>query len=196
MWEGEGVPSGTVHRGSRSETPPYIHPPVIIEGADENMLVHREEIFGPVLALRKVENPQEALHWANDSQLGLCASIWTGDRRLARQLSGKLEAGVIMINDHLMSHGMPETPWGGYKQSSVGRRHGALGFYEVTQVKVVVDDWLHRLPRNFWWLPYEDHLEIGILGGIDALFSRYLGRRIRGLFRLVHSFAASFKKPR
>ena len=70
-----------------------------------------------------------------------------------------------MINDHLMSHGMPETPWGGYKQSSIGRCHGELGFFEVTQAKVIVDDIMHRSPRNFWWLPYEDHLEEGILGG-------------------------------
>jgi len=176
--------------------PPYIHRPVVIENADENMLVHAREIFGPVLAVRKVKNTEEALRWANASQLGLCASIWTKNRRLARQLAARLQVGVVMFNDHLMSHGMPETPWGGYKQSSLGRCHGELGFFEVTQAKVIVDDLLHRLPRNFWWLPYEDNLEQGVIGGIDAFFARSPARRLRGLLRLLRIYLASFKQPK
>ena len=176
--------------------PPYIHPPVVIENANEGMLVHSAEVFGPILAVRKVKNIEEALRWANDSQLGLCASIWTGNRRLARQLAARLQVGVVMFNDHLMSHGMPETPWGGYKQSSLGRCHGEPGFFEVTQVKVIVDDLLHRLPRNFWWLPYEDNLEQGVIGGIDALFARSPGRRLRGLIRLLRIFLTSFRQPK
>jgi succinate-semialdehyde dehydrogenase/glutarate-semialdehyde dehydrogenase len=168
----------------------------MIENADESMLVHTREIFGPVLAVRKVKDVEEALRWANDSQLGLCASIWTENRHLARQLAARLQVGVVMFNDHLMSHGMPETPWGGYKQSSWGRCHGELGFFEVTQAKVIVDDLLHRLPRNFWWLPYEDHLEEGIIGGIDSLFARSPARRLRGLLRLLRIFLASFKQPK
>ena len=175
-------------------TPPYIHPPVVIEEADESMLVHTREIFGPVLAVKKVKDAEEALRWANDSQMGLCASIWSGNRRAAQTLASRLQTGVVMINDHLMSHGMPETPWGGYKQSSIGRCHGELGFFEVTQAKVVVDDLLPRAPRNFWWLPYDRNLEAGILGGIDALFARSLGSRLRGLFRLLRSYLGSFKR--
>ena len=101
-----------------------------------------------------------------------------------------------MLNDHLMSHGMPETPWGGYKQSSMGRSHGEPGFFEVTQAKVIVEDLLSRLPRNFWWLPYQDNLEQGIIGGIDALFARSPGRRLRGLLRLLRIFFASIKQPK
>ena len=136
IWEGKFAPDGQRPGGgaadseaagkgtgssSGDEAPPYIHPPVVVEDADENMLVHRQEIFGPVLSLKRVKNTAEALRWANDSRLGLCASIWTRDRGKGRQLSKQLQAGVVMINDHLMSHGMPETPWGGYKQSSIGR---------------------------------------------------------------------------
>jgi hypothetical protein len=156
--------------------------------------VHTREIFGPVLAVKKVADSEEALKWANDSRLGLCASVWTKDRQLARRLSERLQVGVVMINDHLMSHGMPETPWGGYKQSSIGRCHGELGFFEVTQPKVVVEDLLHRSPRNFWWLPYDERLEEGILGGIDALFARSFVRRLTGLFRLVRSYLGSFRR--
>jgi hypothetical protein len=72
-----------------------------------------------------------------------------GDLKAAVAGARKAQADcVVMINDHLMSHGMPVIPWGGYKQSSIGRCHGELGFFEVTQAKVVVDDLLHRSPRN------------------------------------------------
>lgn len=193
IWTRSAQPSATEDTQGK---PPYIHPPVVIENADESMLVHSREIFGPVLAVRKVNDFEEALRWANDSQLGLCASIWTENRHLARQLAARLQVGVIMFNDHLMSHGMPETPWGGYKQSSMGRCHGEPGFFEVTQTKVIVEDLLQRLPRNFWWLPYQQNLELGIIGGIDALFARSPGRRLRGLLRLLRIFVASFKQPK
>ena len=203
IWEGNSSPGGGTtdgkatgngaHGSGADDAPPYIHPPVVVEDADESMLVHKEEIFGPVLSLKKVKNTAEALRWANDSRLGLCASIWTRDRRQARQLTKQLQAGVVMINDHLMSHGMPETPWGGYKQSSIGRCHGEQGFHEVTQAKVVVDDLLHRVSKNFWWLPYADSLEQGMVGAIDALFSRSIVRRLRGLLRLLSSYLGSFK---
>jgi succinate-semialdehyde dehydrogenase/glutarate-semialdehyde dehydrogenase len=173
----------------------YFQPPVVIEQAEESMLVHNREIFGPVLAVRKVKNTEEAIGWANDSYLGLSASIWTRNRRAARELSERLQVGVVMINDHLMSHGMPETPWGGYKQSSIGRCHGELGFFEVTQAKVVVDDLLHRTPRNFWWLPYDENVEEGIIGAIDALFARPMLRRLRGLLLLIRSYLGSFRTP-
>jgi succinate-semialdehyde dehydrogenase/glutarate-semialdehyde dehydrogenase len=192
IWISGGEPEAAAEAGNG---PPFIHPPVVIENVDETMLVHTREIFGPVLTVRKVKDVEEALRWANDSQFGLCASIWSRNRRAASNLASRLQTGVVMINDHLMSHGMPETPWGGYRESSIGRCHGELGFSEVTQAKVVVDDLLHRAPRNFWWLPYDEHLEQGILGGIDALFARPLGRRLRGLLRLLRSFLGGFRLP-
>jgi succinate-semialdehyde dehydrogenase/glutarate-semialdehyde dehydrogenase len=191
VWDGPQQASPAASGGSLS-----FHPPVVIENADEGMLVHTREIFGPVLAVKQAGDAEEALRWANDSHLGLSASIWSGDRRKARELAGRLQAGVITVNDHLMSHGMPETPWGGYKQSSLGRCHGELGFYEVTQPKVVVEDLLSRAPRNFWWLPYDEGLEQGITGGIDALFSPSVFKRIRGGLRLLHSYLGGFRRSR
>jgi hypothetical protein len=58
-----------------------------------------------------------------------------------------------------------------------------------------VDDLLHRSARNFWWLPYDDHLEEGIIDGIDALFARSSGKHLAGFFRLMHSCLGGFRKP-
>jgi succinate-semialdehyde dehydrogenase/glutarate-semialdehyde dehydrogenase len=131
---------------------------------------------------------------ANLGILGLTASVWSRDRRRAREIASRLQAGVVTVNDHLMTHGMPETPWGGHKQSSLGRCHGELGFYEVSQPKVVVDDLLHRAPRNFWWPPYDEGLFRGLLGALDLLFARSLSRRLSGLGRLTRAFVRSLRR--
>ncbi len=170
-----------------------MHPPTVIDNANPEMLVSREETFGPVLGVQEVADEEEAIQAANDGDLGLCASVWTRNARQGRRVAEQLQSGVVMINDHLMSHGMPETPWGGYKQSSLGRCHGELGFFEVTQPKTVVTDLLH-LARNFWWLPYDDRLEDGLRGALDLLFGRGVLRRIRGAGHLMRVFTASFRR--
>ena len=175
--------------GGRSDG--LFHPVAIVEKAPESVAVMADETFGPVLAVSAVADADEAVRRANLGILGLTASVWSRDRRRARAIAGRLQAGVVTINDHLMTHGMPETPWGGYKQSSLGRCHGELGFHEVTQVKVVVDDLLHRAPRAFWWPPYDERLFRGLLGALDLLFARSPVRWVRGLVRLTRAFARS-----
>jgi acyl-CoA reductase-like NAD-dependent aldehyde dehydrogenase len=88
------------------------------------MITMKEETFGPLLALCSVKDREEAVKRVNDSYLGLTASVWTSNKKNAAYCASRLEAGAITINDHLMSHGLAETPWGGYKQSSIGRSHG------------------------------------------------------------------------
>jgi acyl-CoA reductase-like NAD-dependent aldehyde dehydrogenase len=176
----------------RPRTPQSLfHPPVIVEGAPETLAVMAEETFGPVLAVTAVEDVAEAVRRANLGILGLTASVWSRDRARAKKIARGLQAGAVTINDHLMSHGMPETPWGGYKQSSVGRCHGELGYYEVTQPKVVIDDLFHRAPRNFWWGPYEERTYRALLGALDLLFGPTVGRRLSGLVRIAGAFARS-----
>ena len=67
-------------------------------------------------------------------------------------MANRLHAEVITINDHLFPHGIPNLPWGGFKQSVIGRTHGELGLLEMTQERVIVQN---RLPRRLmlWWLP-------------------------------------------
>jgi succinate-semialdehyde dehydrogenase/glutarate-semialdehyde dehydrogenase len=185
VWTPDGKP-----RDSRS----LFHPPAIVENAPESLAIMAEETFGPVLAVSRVADVGEAVGRANLGILGLTASVWSRDRRRAREIASRLQAGVVTVNDHLMTHGMPEAPWGGYKQSSLGRCHGELGFYEVSQPKVVVDDLLHRAPRNFWWAPYDEGLFRGLLGALDLLFARSLSRRLSGLGRLARAFARSLRR--
>ena len=149
-----------------------------------------EETFGPVMALCRVKDCDEAINMANDSHLGLTASVWTSSRTAAGQCAARLQAGAVTINDHLMSHGLSETPWGGYKQSSLGRSHGTPGLDEVTQSKVVVHDLLGHLPRQMWWYPHSRAVYEGLKQVMALVFGP---RRLRGLAGTIKVFLRSFK---
>jgi acyl-CoA reductase-like NAD-dependent aldehyde dehydrogenase len=169
------------------------HPILVLEGADASMRVMREEVFGPVIALARVRDEQEAIALANDSIYGLSASVWSGSRRRARRVASRLRVGSVTINDHLMSHAMPETPWGGFGASGIGRTHGELGLHEMTQPRVVVEDRLPGLPRDMWWYPHDRSVHDGLKGAIDGMYGRGLARRAAGLAALARTFFRSFR---
>jgi succinate-semialdehyde dehydrogenase/glutarate-semialdehyde dehydrogenase len=150
--------------------------------------VMREEIFGPVTAVLPVDDDEQALRIANDSPYGLTASVWSRDRRAARALAARLNAGAVTINDHLMSHGLAETPWGGFGQSGLGRTHGLAGLLEMVKMKVVVDDILPGVKKNLWWHPYSETVYRGLKAILDVRFGSNAAARLAALPRLVRFF--------
>jgi acyl-CoA reductase-like NAD-dependent aldehyde dehydrogenase len=169
-----------------------VHPVVILEESDTVHELMQEEVFGPVIVLARVHGEDEAVERANDSPYGLSASVWSRSRPRARRIAERLRVGSVTINDHLMSHGMAETPWGGFGWSGIGRSHGEIGFDEMTQPRAIVDDRLHRTPRAMWWYPYDRSLYEGMKGVLVALYGRGLVRRVRGAGRLLRAFMRSF----
>ena len=101
---------------------------------------------------------------------------------------------MVTINDHLMSHGLPEAPWGGFKQSGIGRSHGQLGFDEMSRPQTIVHDNMGFLKRNVWWHPYDARLYAGMRGLIDAMHRRRLSERIGGLLKFVRIVPRSWGK--
>jgi phenylacetaldehyde dehydrogenase len=103
------------------------------------MSVMRDEVFGPVLGVNSFSDTKDLDHiaaMANDTQYGLAAKIWTTDLRSAHQLARKLQAGLITING---GGGDGRLPFGGFKQSGIGReggREGALSFTEIKSISV------------------------------------------------------------
>ncbi len=171
------------------------HVPVIIENVNNEMLTMREETFGPVLAVDSFTNIEDAIAKANDSQFGLTASVWSQDRKKARQIAAKLESGTITINDHLMSHGLAEAPWGGFKQSGLGRTHSYLGLESMTQPRTVVDDFLSPImKRNMWWHPHSKETYDGLKGALSFLYVKNWSKKMEGLFKLVPVFMKCFVK--
>jgi acyl-CoA reductase-like NAD-dependent aldehyde dehydrogenase len=99
------------------------------------MRVWREEVFGPVLPIVAFSSEAEAIELANDTPYGLTAYVMTSETDKVARVSAQLRAGVIGVN--ATSPYSPETPFGGYKHSGLGRTNGTAGFDDVTQIKVV-----------------------------------------------------------
>lgn len=169
------------------------HPAMVLTDVNHGMEVMRDETFGPVVGVMAVDDMEQAVALANDSNLGLTGSVWSRDRKRAEQLGRKVRAGVIMVNDHLMSHGLAETPWGGFKESGIGRTHGEIGFDEMTQPQCVVHDYMPAVKKNMWWHPHGKGVYDGVKGIIDLL-SGPLGQRAEGLTELVKLFPRTFKQ--
>jgi succinate-semialdehyde dehydrogenase/glutarate-semialdehyde dehydrogenase len=126
---------------------------MVLEGVTSKMEIVQHETFGPVMTLQRASDEEDAIRMANDSYLGLSASVWSTCHRRAMRVARQIEAGSVGINDHLMPHGMAETPWGGYKESSVGKTHGRLGLEGMTKAKVIIANRFARAPQELWWMP-------------------------------------------
>jgi succinate-semialdehyde dehydrogenase/glutarate-semialdehyde dehydrogenase len=157
-------------------------PATVLTDVTHDMEVMREETFGPVLAVMKVDNMEDAITFANDSNLGLTGSVWSNNSRRALQIGRRIEAGVISINDHLLSHGIAETPWGGLKESGIGRTHGQWGFEEMTQPQMVMTEMLYFSKRNVWWQPYSEAVYRGLQGTTQLFYGKGLKTKLYGLW--------------
>ncbi|MDQ6662425.1 MAG: aldehyde dehydrogenase family protein [Chloroflexota bacterium] len=141
-------------RPAKLEGPFY--EPTILTNVDHSMEVMNEETFGPLLPIMVVEDDEEAIRFANDSIFGLDAYVFSKDDAHADRVARRIEAGNVMINDVIASYSAPETPWGGVKQSGIGRIHGgAMGLKEFCQVRHVMGERIHLpMKRELWWYPY------------------------------------------
>lgn len=109
--------------------------PTILTNIKRNMRVWKEETFAPVLVVMPFKTEEEAIELANDTNYGLGAQIYTKDKKRALQIASKIEAGTIDVGEG--NHWLPCNPFGGYKESGMGREHGEIGFRELTQIKVI-----------------------------------------------------------
>ena len=160
-------------------------PAMVLTEVNHGMLIMQEETFGPLVGVMKVRDMDEAVALANDSLLGLTGSVWSKNRSQAETLARQIQAGVVTINDHLVSHGLAETPWGGVKQSGIGRSHGAIGFDEMTQPQVIVHDILPFARQNIWWHPHSAKVFQGLVGAIKFLYGKSIPQRAGGLYHLL-----------
>ena len=112
--------------------------PTIFADVDPNSTIATEEIFGPVLVVIPFDTEDEAVEIANNTIYGLAGTIATADLERGHRVARRIRSGVLNINGGMYYN--PSVPFGGYKQSGIGREMGELGFEEYTEVKVVCED--------------------------------------------------------
>ena len=107
----------------------YFLEPTIITGVDRRCRIVQEEVFGPVVTVEPFDTEEDVVRLANDTKYGLSASVWTSDVKRAFRVGEQIEAGLTWVNTWFMRD--PRTPYGGVKESGIGRQGGAwaVDFY-------------------------------------------------------------------
>jgi aldehyde dehydrogenase (NAD+) len=138
---GGGVPKGF-------ETGCFVEPTLFAD-VNNDMRIAQEEIFGPVLAVIKAKDENDAIRIANASHFGLAGGVWSRDNERALAVAKKLRAGTVWVNEwHLLND---KAPFGGYKQSGIGRELGLEGLKAYTEAKHIhIDEILDR-KKKFWY---------------------------------------------
>ena len=129
------------------------YPPTVLTNVNHRMKIMREETFGPTLPIMTFKSEAEAVRLANDSTFGLTACIWTNDISRGRKLAEQIDAGTVMINEVVYTHGIAQTPWGGVKQSGYGRTHGRMGLLELVSPRHIHVNRMAFVP-DLWWFRY------------------------------------------
>jgi succinate-semialdehyde dehydrogenase/glutarate-semialdehyde dehydrogenase len=156
----------------RPDVGPLFYEPTVLTDVDDTMELCRTETFGPVVTIYPFDDVASAVSAANDSELGLNFSVWTGDTRAGFDIAARLEAGTVGINDgYAAAWSSYDAPMGGMKASGHGRRHGADGLLKYTESQTIA---VQRLGPAF-----------APVGGMGyPTYQRILGRAFKALKRV------------
>ncbi len=127
----------------RPDIGPWFYEPTVLDGVSAAADVRDEETFGPVVSIYRVRSDEEAIRFANDTDYGLNASVFTRDVARGRRIAVAIQAGTVNINEgYAAAWGSVAAPMGGMKQSGVGRRHGSEGILKYTESQNVTAQYL------------------------------------------------------
>ena len=121
--------------GARHGNEGYFIQPTIFSGVREDMKIMQEEIFGPVCSISKFSTEEDVIKGANRTTYGLAAAVHTKDLNTAIRVSNALKAGTVWVNNYNLLH--HQLPFGGYKESGIGRELGEAALANYTQTKTV-----------------------------------------------------------
>jgi acyl-CoA reductase-like NAD-dependent aldehyde dehydrogenase len=174
--------------GGRIESlPGWFYAPTVIAGANHTMDCMTEETFGPMLPIMAFSGDDEAVALANDSKYGLLSSVWSRDYNHARSVADRIEAGTVIINDCLITYGFAQCPWGGVKNSGIGRTHSVQGLLEFVNTKNITTS-KGLLNEDIWWYPYSENKYSGMKAGLKSLYCAGLVCKADGIMNVLKSF--------
>lgn len=162
--------------------PGWYMEPTIVTNVWHGMELAREEIFGPVVPVVSYRTVEEAVAAANNSHLGLGASIWTSNTKAGEQLARRIDSGMVWINDGIYSHACPDAPWGGVRASGFGRTHGKYGLLDFCNIKHIGVEGQGKRDWNFNY--NTDRLEV-VDKGIEVIHGKGIRERLGALLSML-----------
>lgn len=163
----------------------FFEPTLLVDVTPE-MAIWKEELFGPVMVIAKVESDEEAIALANGTRFGLGATVMTKSRRRARKLAEELVAGSVTVNDFGFTYMAQDLPFGGVRESGFGRLNGREGLRACTSPKAVLEDRLPlHMPAKLY--PVQENMYGLVRGALRAIYAPTLKGRARGIVETLLS---------
>ncbi|MBL0388677.1 aldehyde dehydrogenase family protein [Tumebacillus sp. ITR2] len=167
--------------------------PTVVSGVDHSMQLMIDETFGPVLPIMTFRTEEEALRLANDSIYGLNASVFTLDLAKAKRVTRQLISGNVCINEVITSMANPHLPFGGVKQSGMGRYHGPIGLHTFShQTSVMASP--GKKPREIGWHPYTPDRDQALAGLTRLLYGRNRSQGLKSWRVILRELLGTYKK--
>ena len=170
--------------GGRPKGPGLFYPPTLLVDTTAEMIVRKEETFGPLKPIIPFDSIDEAIRIANDSEYGLSGSVWTQDREEGRRIAARIKTGSVNINDSLMTPAIPSLPFGGVNKSGIGRNHGMEGLRAFTDIKSITE-FGGKMKREFFWYPVPEQTERLMEKLMVVMFSNQKGLRFKAVLSLL-----------
>jgi acyl-CoA reductase-like NAD-dependent aldehyde dehydrogenase len=149
--------------------------PTVLTNVNHDMLVMREETFGPVVPIMQVADEEEAIRLANDAAFGLSGTLWTTDAKKAERIARRLQTGSVCVNDSAITYGIHEVAFGGRKASGLGAVNGPRALKDFCFAQPVVHD-RFGLAREQVWYPYGPKTLAQLEKAMRFIFGTRIGR--------------------
>jgi succinate-semialdehyde dehydrogenase/glutarate-semialdehyde dehydrogenase len=153
----------------------YFFPPTVVVDVDHDMDLMRSETFGPIVAIQKVRDEEEAVALANDSDYGLSGNVWTTDLAKGEAIAERITTGSVCVNDIAVTYGIPEAPFGGVKTSGVGQVNGEVGIRGYCHLHPIIIDTAKKAQGGY---PYTPESAAGLQKLIRTVFGNRFLRKL------------------